>query len=132
MMAASRKGREKTGDTEGAVELLTAAITSAFGALDKLIPEIEPTKPPVLQMLTFTDVVRYFAEHQPRDFEVQGGALLRRPSARGTRMYQLFLDQRDSPCVDKGGRPYGRVFEAMTIDDELATKFGSSDLIIFR
>jgi hypothetical protein len=131
-MAEARERREGANDTEQAIKALAAGIVSAFSALDKLIPEIEPVRPPVVQMLTFADVVQYFSEHQPKDFEIQGGALLKRPRAGGIQMYQLFLDRADSPCLDKRGRPYGRVFVALTIDDELATKFGSSDLIIFR
>jgi hypothetical protein len=89
-------------------------------------------RPPVVKLLTFADVVRYFTEHHPGDPEIQAGALLRRPHPGGSLMFQIFLNGADDVCVDGRRKPYGRVLVAADLDHELADKFRDVDLVIFR
>src|SRR6266568_4431895 len=99
--------------------IIAAAIGAVFRELDGLIPVKEPSKPPVVQLLTFADAVRYFVNNQPEDPRIQAGALLRRPHAAGHLVFQVFLDETDNVCVGTDRRPYGRVLVARHLDDEL-------------
>jgi hypothetical protein len=112
------------GLARGAVEVIEA--------LDRLIPEARSAKYPVVAQVGYREVIRYFQEEQPNDFRIAGGALLRRRSANGVVLYQVFLDETDQIVVDEQGRPHGRAIQAREIDDELDHKFGRTDLIIFR
>jgi len=124
-------GRDRSGADQAAA-VIAGAITAAIRGLDELIPVMEPSKPPVIQLLTFADAVRWFVSNQPGDPGIQGGALLRRPHALGSLMFQVFLDKADGVCLGPDRRPYGRAFVAVSLDDELAAKFGRSDLVVFR
>jgi hypothetical protein len=120
-------------DPAAAIGSIAASfIANIFRELDEIIPVPEPSRLRVNRLFTFSDAVRYFAGDAPADPRIQGGALLKRPHARGQAIYQIFLDKADRVCLGKDGRPYGRAFVAENIDDELAAKFGDSDLIIFR
>jgi hypothetical protein len=101
-------------------------------ALDRITPEIRSNKYPVIPLVGFRDVIRYFQDARPNDFRVEGGALIRRPAAGGVVLYQVFLDGKDDIVIDERGVPLGRAVRARAIDDELDSKFGRMDLIIFR
>lgn len=121
-----------SGRSDQAAKVVAAAIGAVFRGLDELIPVKEPSKPPVIQLLTFADTVRWFVNNHPGDPRIQAGALLKRPHAAGHLVFQVFLDKADDVCLGTDGRPYGRVFVAVSFDDELSAKFGGSDLVVFR
>jgi hypothetical protein len=124
-------GRDRSG-ADQAAGVIAGAIGAVIRGLDELIPVMEPSKPPVIQLLTFADAVRWFVTNQPGDPNIQGGALLRRPHAAGSLIFQVFLDKTDGVCLGPDRRPYGRAFVAASLDDELAAKFRGSDLVVFR
>jgi len=125
-------GGRDHGGVDQAGGVIAAAIGAVIRGLDDLIPVMEPSKPPVIQLLTFADAVRWFVSNHPGDLNIQGGALLRRPHAAGSLMFQVFLDKTDGVCLGPDRRPYGRAFVAVSLDDELAAKFRGSDLVVFR
>jgi hypothetical protein len=90
-----------------------------------------------LDVLTFSDVARYFIEERPAEPGISAGALLRQRrlgAERPKRYLHFFLDDRDRPLPDRHGVPYGRVVQALRMDEELAAAFARhrSDLLIFR
>jgi hypothetical protein len=125
-------GGRDYGGVDQAGRVVAAAIGAVIRGLDELIPVMEPSKPPVIQLLTFADTVRWFVSNHPGDPKIQSGALLRRPHAAGSLMFQVFLDKTDGVCLGPDRRPYGRAFVAVSLDDELAAKLRGSDLVVFR
>lgn len=89
-------------------------------------------RPPVKDVLTFPDVVAYFADKRPDDPRIRAGALLSRGHPKGRLIFQVFLNEDDNLCKDESGRPYGRRLIARRLDDELAARFGTNELLIFR
>jgi hypothetical protein len=89
-------------------------------------------RPPVIDVLTFPDVVAYFADKRPGDPRIRAGALLSRSHPKGRLIFQVFLGEDDKLCSDASGRPYGRRLIARRLDDELAARFGTKELLIFR
>jgi len=89
-------------------------------------------QPPVIDVLTFPDVVAYFADKRPDDPRIRAGALLSRNHPKGRLIFQVFLNEDDKLCSDGSSRPYGRRLIARRLDDELAARFGTKELLIFR
>ena len=91
-----------------------------------------------MDVLTFSDVARYFIEERSAEPGIAAGALLRQRrlgAERPKRYLHFFLDERDRPLADRHGVPYGRVVQALQIDEELAAAFAAhrnDDLLIFR
>ncbi|HVQ92491.1 MAG TPA: hypothetical protein VMU51_15755 [Mycobacteriales bacterium] len=124
---------DATDEVVGAAMDGTAALLAVLlGWLDRF-SEWEPNRrPKLVRLLTFADVVGYFAASHPGDPVITGGALLRQAHPGGALVFQVFLDRADGLCVDRDGRPYGRVIVAERLDSELAEKFADVDLIVFR
>ena len=116
---------------ELAVALAGLAV-GAFVGLDKIIPEFRSSRYLDIENVTYRDVIKYFRDERPNDFRIESGALLRRPDAGRIILYQVFLDGKDEILSDDTGVPFGRAVRARTIDDELNTRFGRTDVIIFR
>lgn len=91
-----------------------------------------------VDVLAFSDVVRYFIEERPAEPGISVGALLRQRrlgAGLPKRYLQFFLDDQDRPLPDRDGVPYGRVVQALRVDEELAAAFAAhrnDDLLIFR
>jgi len=121
------------GDPTADLALLLAGLAGGvIIGFDKIIPEIRSGKYLDIDNVTYRDVIAYFRDKRPNDFRIEGGALLRRPDAGGTVLYQVFLDREDAIVIDEDGVPFGRAVRARVIDDELNTRFGRTDVIIFR
>ncbi len=119
------------------VGILYRAIDNLCGSLVALIQDlfdkIKPTpNPEVVEVLTFADVVGYFAKQHPSDPRVSAGALVRTPHPKGQLIFQVFLDQGDQVCCDAHGTPYGRRLIASSLDLELTSKFSDHDTVVFR
>jgi|SRR5450755_2236244 hypothetical protein len=128
--SSSGQGRDERAE-QAALAAIPEFLAKLFKELDACIPVPEPSRLRVVRLFTFADAVKYFAENDPGDSRIRGGALLRRPHARGQVIYQVFLDQANHVCLDTNRRAYGRTFVTQSIDDELAGKFDDSELIIF-
>lgn len=89
-------------------------------------------RPPQIALVTYQDAVSYFVNQHPGTPQIEMGALLRRPHARGHLLFQVFLDQHNRVCRKDNGDAYGRTVIAGRLDDELLGAFGTSDLILFR
>jgi hypothetical protein len=129
------KSGRKDPDPDLVIDLLgglAQGATEVIKLLERLIPEAQPAKNPVVTQISYRDIVRYFQEKQPNEFDVAAGALFRRRAAGGIVLYQVFLDDTDHVIIDARGMPLGRALRALDIDDELHQKFGRTDLIIFR
>jgi hypothetical protein len=111
--------------------LLAGLAGGTIAGLDKIIPEIRPKQYLDAEQITYQDVIAYFREERPNDVRIEAGALLRRPDIGGVILYHIFLDGDDGVVADEGVL-FGRAVRAHTIDDELNSRFGSTDLIIFR
>jgi len=90
-----------------------------------------------VDVLAFSDVIRYFIEERPAEPGISVGALLRQRrlgAGLPKRYLQFFLDDQDRPLPDRHGVPYGRVVQAVRVDEELAAAFArhKDDLLIFR
>ncbi|MEU8660033.1 hypothetical protein [Actinoplanes philippinensis] len=112
--------------------MLTGVMQSVMQVIDDFLGEPATRKPPVLHMITFADVVRYFTDKHPGDAGIAGGALLHQDHPRGHLFFQVFLDRDNRIHLDAKRRPVGRAFIARVLDDELAQKFEDVDLVIFR
>jgi len=121
------------GDPTADLALLLAGLAGgAIAGFDKIIPELRSGKYLDIEQVTYRDVIQYFRDERPNDFRIEGGALLRRPDAGGVVLYQVFIDSKDAIVIDDRGAPFGRAVRAHAIDDELNTRFGKTDVIIFR
>jgi hypothetical protein len=89
-------------------------------------------KPGVVESLSFAEVVGYFTEQHPGDPRIAAGALVCQPHPRGTLVFLVFLDDRDRPCDDPSGAPYGKRMVAASLDDELLDRLHGKQLLIFR
>ena len=103
----------------------------AIAAFDKAF-DLPHRRPEVVDLLTFRDVVTYFADKHPGDPRIKAGALLSGSHPKGSLIFQVFLDEDTRLCSDASGNPYGRRLIARRLDDELAARFGTKELLIFR
>jgi len=106
-------------------------LAQAIALFDKTF-NLPPRRPDVVDLLTFRDVVAYFTDKHPGDPRIRAGALLSGSHPKGRLTFQVFLDKDDQLCCDASGNPYGRRLIARRFDDELATRFGTKELLIFR
>lgn len=113
-------------------EIAAGVMRGTYEGVDKIFPQIRSGKYPTMPLITFQDVVAYFQDQRPDDFRIEAGALIRRPDAGGIVLYQVFLGSKDAIVADDEGVPFGRAVRARAIDDELASRFGRTNLIIFR
>jgi hypothetical protein len=125
----------------GSVNIAEAVVGSSFQALMRFAERrMEAAKsqngPESVKMLSYQDIIDYFAAERPSDERITAGALIRstdvRRRWRKTLYVQCFLDEEDNPCTGTNGALYGRSVLADDIDDELAQTFNDADLIIFR
>ena len=109
-----------------------------FAALLRVLGEwgdklrIPRRRPGVIDELSFADVVAYFTEQHPGDPRISAGALICQPHPKGRLVFQVFLDERDRPCLDPSGAPYGRRLVAGSFDDELTRRLRGDQMLIFR
>jgi hypothetical protein len=108
-----------------------ALLGQAVALFDKAF-NLPPRRPEVVDLLTFRDVVAYFTDKHPGDPRIKAGALLSGSHPKGRLTFQVFLDEADKLCCDASGNPYGRRLIARRFDDELAARFGTKELLIFR
>jgi hypothetical protein len=119
-----------------AVPLVSTLLTGAgIPSRDTLAIQSRTELP--MDVLTFSDVARYFTEERPAAPGIAAGALLRQRrlgAERPKRYLQFFLDDRDRPLLDRHGVAYGRVVQAPGMDEELKAAFARHhhDLLIFR
>lgn len=93
------------------------------------LPSLEPE---VRSLAKYSEVINYFVKDRPREHQVTGGAILRKPDQNGELITQVFLDKHNDVVCSSGGRPYGRRFVARELDRELREAFGSKSLIIVQ
>ena len=117
---------------------LVSTLPAGAEILSRDVREIQSRTELYMDVLTFSDVARYFIEERPAEPGVSAGALLRQRrlgAERPKRYLHFFLDDGDRPLPDRHGVPYGRVVQALRIDEELAAAFAAhrnDDLLIFR
>jgi hypothetical protein len=109
---------------------IAQAVPNLIKWVAEQLPSLDPN-PPMVETLTFADVITYFTK-APADPRIAAGALLRRPRADHHFILQIFLDETNDVCSDNGGKPYGRTLIARHLDAELSVKFSETDLILFR
>jgi hypothetical protein len=89
-----------------------------------------PIGPEKVDMFAYADMIRYFVDQRPADDAVKGGAVLREDHDQGVLITQVFVDAENELVIDDEGRPHGRRFVAIELDQELSTAFGDTNLII--
>lgn len=119
---------------EGTRRVDPQQLATLLGALAGLFEKLPAPrrKPGVVESLSFADVVGYFTEQHPGDPRISAGAMVCRPHPRGTLVFLVFLDDRDRPCNDPSGAPYGKRMVAASLDDELLDRLNGKQLLIFR
>lgn len=116
---------------------LVSTLPAGAEILSRDVREIQSRTELHMDVLTFSEVIQYFIEERPAEPGISAGALLRQRrlgAERPKRYLHFFLDDGDRPLPDRHGVPYGRVVQALRIDEELAAAFAShrNDLLIFR
>lgn len=119
-------GRERVFDAEQFAALLR--VLGEWGEKFR----VPRRRPGVVDELSFADVVAYFTEQHPGDPGIAAGALICQPHPKGRLVFLVFLDERDRPCLDASGAPYGRRMVAGSFDDELTRRLGGDQMLIFR
>jgi len=82
----------------------------------------------VMPVITYKAVIEYFATTRPP--KLKKGAVLH--WAKGEKYHnfvQFFLDEKNQPISRSDGKPFGRYFQAVNVDDELKLAFGKHDLL---
>ena len=104
----------------------TEQVFKRIGRLLNLVPRSKP-----VPVLSFPEVIEYFIEERPKNAKVTRGAIMREPHRRGFIVTQVFLDEQNRVYCP-GGTPYGRRLVVRQLDDELAHKFGDTNLILVK
>lgn len=87
-----------------------------------------------IDILTYTEALRYFKTHAPRHRKATQGILLRQATADGIHIIQVFLDASDDVIaqVNNDRLPYGRRFLVGELDQELREAFADAPMILVR
>lgn len=116
--------------------VVNVALAVAIGVLAglvlrRLLGRGQPAEP-VIDHLTYRDVVEYFVHHRPADQQVKKAGLLRQQIGRQFHVHWCYLDDEMNLCFDADDTQLGRSAWVRSFDDELQRMFGEHDLVIFE
>lgn len=117
--------------TGGSLTMAAAALVAAL-LMYALLRRNRSGVEPVLERLTYREVVGWFVEHRPAQGNANRAALIRQMIGRQFRVNWCFLDADGSVCCDGRGDPLGRSAWVRSFDDELQRLFGENDVIVFE
>jgi hypothetical protein len=131
MNKARQIGAQQVADSAGQIRELVGSMGDAIQALAK-------GRPPRVEKLTMADVVGFFVEHRSSAIGAQAAAIVRDQANRGPQptdaaeclVHLFFLDKEGRPLA--GARAPARAYLARRLDDELASAFGSNNVVIFN
>ncbi|MDG1500421.1 MAG: hypothetical protein P8R48_10665 [Planctomycetota bacterium] len=89
-----------------------------------------PLGPTHVELLSYVDVVGYFATKRPKDSPGLRGALLLEEHEKGKQCTYLFLTTADEPLLDVKGAPRGRRFTCSQFDQELLEALGGHSVLL--
>jgi hypothetical protein len=100
-----------------------------FDSIEQLLAPSE-----YIDVLTYTEALRYFKTHAPGHRKATQGIIMRKMTPRGVHIIQVFLDAGDDviPRVNNERLPYGRRFFAGQLDQELTEAFADSPMILVK
>ncbi len=85
-----------------------------------------------IDLLTYSDTIKYFINSKPKDQRVVKGSVLIIPSKRNILTIWTFLDIDNNVVCNKYNIPYGRKLIAKSLDSELGEVFGENKLLIIE
>ena len=96
------------------------------------------SKPKLVDVLTYEDVISFFVEHRAKNPKFEKGAILRQfnNDNQCTTVYLIFLDQENQIVQNlsnsNGKKPFGEKIIVQALDDELVEAFGKENLLILE
>ena len=86
-----------------------------------------------VELLSYSDVVKYTIDKVPKDSGVEKAVIMRQDSPRGGYIVSHFFLSADSSIANgPNGSPYGRVLWANDLDYELKQLFADKDLLVLE
>ncbi len=85
-----------------------------------------------IEMLTYSEVVKYFVTEKPEDSRIEKGAMIIDNYGEKYLIKQVFLDENNNLVCNTKGTPYGRRIIAINIEEELQDICKGQNLIIFE
>ncbi|GHV85528.1 hypothetical protein AGMMS50230_11360 [Spirochaetia bacterium] len=83
-----------------------------------------------VELLSYTDVMKYFIAHKSDNKSIAKGAMLKVIESEKNYLIQVFLDKDNNLVCTDSGKPLGRKIKVARFDDELLGVFKTNDLII--
>jgi hypothetical protein len=89
-----------------------------------------PIGPDVVEEMTYSRAISYFAEQRPPNPRVSKGGMLLQTHPQGQLFVQVFLDSSNELVCSADGKPFGRRLVVRSLDAELTDTFGGKKLVI--
>jgi len=132
-------GPDCTAERKSGSERKAALLAMSPKALPQLIKALldrvtRPGAGPMISgtQLTIEDAFRFFQENRTRSPLAASGAIVRAPDPSGVRIFLMFLDRDQNPLITGPmAAPVGN-FLVRDLDPELATAFGSQNVIVIN
>ena len=126
-----RKRRQTDSDTRDSPSRTALPPTDAAW-LEPMYSLMRLFAPPIVEESTeLEDILRYFRDNVPGDFDITAGILFRKRSGGAYLVAQCFLTAANQLGCHASGRPYGRAFRTLGFDEGLQELFAGEDLIVF-
>ncbi len=135
MRLSRTKDEQPDGPRVGLTEIVISQIRtlgSRFHDLGDTLESLHEGRPPAVEVLQYSQVVKFLVENQDAAPGAVAGALAREAQGDRYRTHLFFLDEEGTPIA--GGKPAApaRAYDVGRFDDELTALFAGKDVIVFK